>query len=571
MALPPQTYPTVLDPVGAYAAVENGAVSALTADIDAVVTTIPVADTSRFETPGLATIGDTATGTEEVISFTGKTSTDLTGVTRGEDGTSAVPHVSGTKIEMRHVAAHHDLVVAGIRNIQTVLGPSPAGSFSSVRVRLDELAAAVSGASLLVRGFGLISDAPGGGSPPGAPSDGDVYVVNGWGAGVYVGDVVSPFANGDIVTYDSTLVGWKLVLANSGGFVPNGQRTVVTASGAGGGLTGHENKIAIADGLGGWTVSVPPDGTKVAEIGEQTNNEGRNFMFDTSPTTVWVLMPSGGLINPMTTALDMIYLNGSSVVDRLPVGAANAVLTVNGTVTDLIWSLVDLTASVTGVLPIANGGTGAATAQAAMNALSQVAVRGDILVADATPDMAILSLGASGQVLRSDGTDALWAAPLLADIDASSVSAGIPLQSDGSNIVGGETDSYISQAGPFAAAAVIDPGPNFATAWLSFGPLTAGTYEMTVNGFIDLPAGSTVFDIEMAFVNSVVLGVPLAGTLSQQIEDQAANLPHKVPFALFAKVAVGAIIVDVRVRVATGIVPAAITFNNITARARRIG
>jgi len=64
--------------------------SYLTASIGTTDTTIPVADTSLFNTSGLAKI--TANGTAgaiEYVTYTGKTATSLTGVTRGQTGGAA--------------------------------------------------------------------------------------------------------------------------------------------------------------------------------------------------------------------------------------------------------------------------------------------------------------------------------------------------------------------------------------------------------------------------------------------------------------------------------------------------
>ena len=64
-------------------------------------------------------------------------------------------------------------------------------------------------------------------------------------------------------------------------------------------------------------------------------------------------------LSPMTTAGDLIYggTNGSGT--RLGVGAANTILRSNGSAP--VWGAVTLTTDVTGILPIANGGTGSAT------------------------------------------------------------------------------------------------------------------------------------------------------------------------------------------------------------------
>ena len=64
-------------------------------------------------------------------------------------------------------------------------------------------------------------------------------------------------------------------------------------------------------------------------------------------------------LSPMTTAGDLIYGGTSGSGTRLGIGSANTVLKSNGSLP--VWGAVTLTTDVTGVLPIANGGTGSAT------------------------------------------------------------------------------------------------------------------------------------------------------------------------------------------------------------------
>lgn len=61
-------------------------VTTTTATISNSVTTIPVADTSKFISPGVILIES------ELISYTGKTATSFTGCTRGQFGSSASAH-----------------------------------------------------------------------------------------------------------------------------------------------------------------------------------------------------------------------------------------------------------------------------------------------------------------------------------------------------------------------------------------------------------------------------------------------------------------------------------------------
>jgi len=79
-------------------AIEAGAASTISADHDDSQTTFNITDTTRFPSsdssadPAEAFIGD------EKISWTGKTATTLTGVTRGIDGTTATSHSYGDAI-----------------------------------------------------------------------------------------------------------------------------------------------------------------------------------------------------------------------------------------------------------------------------------------------------------------------------------------------------------------------------------------------------------------------------------------------------------------------------------------
>ena len=80
---------------------------------------------------------------------------------------------------------------------------------------------------------------------------------------------------------------------------------------------------------------------------------------------------AGDASTTLTTRGDLLK-RGASAVDRLAIGSANTVLTTDGT--DPAWSTItnamlagsiDLTSKVTGALPLANGGTGAANLAAA--------------------------------------------------------------------------------------------------------------------------------------------------------------------------------------------------------------
>ena len=65
-------------------------------------------------------------------------------------------------------------------------------------------------------------------------------------------------------------------------------------------------------------------------------------------------------------------------------------------------------ASVTGVLPLSNGGTGQTTKGPAFNALSPVDTQGDLIIGDAANQNIRLGIGAASTVLTSNGTTASW-------------------------------------------------------------------------------------------------------------------------------------------------------------------
>ncbi len=93
------------------------------------------------------------------------------------------------------------------------------------------------------------------------------------------------------------------------------------------------------------------------------------------------------------------------------------------------WAELDLASEVGAtILPIANGGTNGATAQAGFDNLSPVTTRGDLIVRGATNNDR-LAVGTSAQVLTSDGTDPVWAQVNL----AAQVTGLLPLANGGGN------------------------------------------------------------------------------------------------------------------------------------------
>jgi len=135
---------------------------------------------------------------------------------------------------------------------------------------------------------------------------------------------------------------------------------------------------------------------------------------------------------------------------------------------------VVLTSKVTGILPIANGGTNGSTKQAGFDNLSPTAAKGDIAVFNGTNNVA-LNVGTNNFVLVADSTQATglkWAA-----------------------------------AGTGAAFSGLTGGTNTAAAMLigtgaSFGPTGSGT--VTANQYVGTGSTSNAVDLQTAEVAGVL-------------------------------------------------------------------
>ncbi len=84
----------------------------VTLSVDAGIgdTTLTVDDASPLPTSGFLTFDDNDAN-PETISYTGKSGNNLTGVTRGDDGTAAGTHIAGANLELRWNAEYHNRLV----------------------------------------------------------------------------------------------------------------------------------------------------------------------------------------------------------------------------------------------------------------------------------------------------------------------------------------------------------------------------------------------------------------------------------------------------------------------------
>jgi hypothetical protein len=93
----------------------NGLLTPLNGAIDAAVTTITLTDTTGFPTSGAVVI-DT-----EVIAYTGISGENLTGCTRGFDGTIAAIHANGVPVSLDVIADNHNILANEIIAVENWL------------------------------------------------------------------------------------------------------------------------------------------------------------------------------------------------------------------------------------------------------------------------------------------------------------------------------------------------------------------------------------------------------------------------------------------------------------------
>lgn len=116
MAVGTSNYPASLDTVVELVEAANNAADTLNGGIDAIVTTLTVNDASEFAASGIVAIDD------ELVSYTGKSADDLTGLTRGIEGTLAASHSSGADVRQVITASSHNVQSAAIIALETKLG-----------------------------------------------------------------------------------------------------------------------------------------------------------------------------------------------------------------------------------------------------------------------------------------------------------------------------------------------------------------------------------------------------------------------------------------------------------------
>ena len=181
---------------------------------------------------------------------------------------------------------------------------------------------------------------------------------------------------------------------------------------------------------------------------------------------------------------DLLYASGASALSALADVATGNALISGGVGAAPTWGKVGLATHISGVLPVANGGTGQTTAAAAFDALAPLTTRGDITVRGAS-SATRLAIGAAARYLRSDGTDPSWAVLAWADL------TGLPTTLAGYGI----TDALSSTTTRTANSVLAGP---------TSGAAAAPTFRALVAG--DIPA------LDASAIGTGILGVARGGT-----------------------------------------------------------
>lgn len=117
-------YPTSLDTAVSLIESNNNAVTALDGGIDDSETTITVISTGAFPDSGVISIDN------EIVSYTGKTSTTFTGCIRGFDDSTPATHADEASVEGRLVSKHMKVLQDAIIATQTKLNSTASGAVS---------------------------------------------------------------------------------------------------------------------------------------------------------------------------------------------------------------------------------------------------------------------------------------------------------------------------------------------------------------------------------------------------------------------------------------------------------
>lgn len=225
-----------------------------------------------------------------------------------------------------------------------------------------------------------------------------------------------------------------------------------------------------------------------------TSSGGSNPALTLSTTITGILQGNGTAISAAsTTGSGAVVLATSPTLVTPALGTPSALVLTNATG-------LPLTSGVLGILPIANGGTGASSASAAFIALSPLTTAGDILYESAAPAPARLGIGSAGQVLTVVSGLPAWVTPSSSSITFSDAST-TPIFSISGSPGNTISETLVVQSANSVFAGPVSGGsaqPAFRSLVAADIPSLSATYELvsnfatrSYNGSLSLPASTS--------------------------------------------------------------------------------
>jgi hypothetical protein len=289
--------------------------------------------------------------------------------------------------------------------------------------------------------------------------------ISAWNIGASLSEVIPSLANTASTMPCAGVLNEDIANGASGVMLLSGALQAFDTSA----ITGSPNEgdVLYVAPTGGFTGTKPTGTNLIQNVGVVTRNAGAGLGSIQIYTT--------GEVDdiPNLGAEGSIWLGDSNGVSQsLAIGANNTVLTSNGTTAS--WGAVDLTSDVTGILPVANGGTGAGTftsgyfltgaGTGAVVAQQYIDMASDItgVTPIANGGTGLSAVGSKNQVLKSTGSGGLYYSDL--------------------------NSSFVNLTSAAAVAWDITVGDN---AYLA---LTTGANVLTINNVTDGDTGTLILN-----------------------------------------------------------------------------
>lgn len=225
-----------------------------------------------------------------------------------------------------------------------------------------------------------------------------------------------------------------------------------------------------------------------------SSSGGANPSLTLSTTITGILQGNGTAISAAsTTGSGSVVLATSPTLVTPALGTPSALVLTNATG-------LPLTSGVSGILPIANGGTNASSAASAFINLSPLTTAGDIIYESSAPAPARLGIGSAGQVLTVSSGLPAWVTPSSSSITFADDST-TPIYS-----VSGSPGNSIAITLETQSANTVFSGP-------SSGSAAQPAFRSLVAN--DIPSLSSLYESVNNFaVRSFVGGITLAASIS---------------------------------------------------------